>query len=195
MRLNMVSLRPWLFRILVACAAGLIVTSAIMPWWTASIVSEQVGDMGTVYLYQYGIPRVLHTELIGEVTPFYQTVLSLIYIAVIVGLILFSIWLRGRKGRWLLGGVGLTYIAYAAIAVVWIAIRTGDLGTSLGDVGTELSLQGQSIIEFLVGDVVIFFTIDASLRFGFYLACAAGFTCVVLALLRDKIVGKPKLGA
>jgi hypothetical protein len=81
----------------------------------------------------------------------------------------------------LIGGIGLSYIAYAAIAAVWIYIRTGYYG---------ISLQGLTII-----DEKEWVFIYASFQIGYYLAYTAGFTCIVLALFRNKIVGKPKISA
>ena len=100
-----------------------------------------------------------------------------IFLAASVGLILYSTWLKGRKGEWLLGGVGLIYIAYAVIFIVWVAIRTGDF---------DISLQGWSTIEREEQAVSAF----ASLQPEYYLTYASGLTCIALALLRNKIVGK-----
>lgn len=179
----MSSIRVWLFRGLVAIAAGLMVTSAIMPWWIADVVPEQEVVPFTIEVYQYGIPRDLGSEYISsDITPFYQTMLAWVYLAASVGLILFSAWLRGRKGRWLLGGIGLIYIAYAAIAAfVVIANRAADFG---------VPLQGSAAYY-----EVTFIDINTRLTFGYYLAHASGLMCIALALLRNKITGKPKPGA
>lgn len=181
--------RVWFFCGLVAVAAGLMMTSAITPWWTCTIDIPEgesvVPKLLHVGIYEYGLQHdlvELRSYIEADETPFYQTVLAWVYIAASVGLILFSTWLKGSKGRWLLGGIGLVYIAYAAIAAfVVIANRTADFG---------ISLQGQSIIPETVNVLV-----HASLRFGYYLAYAAGGMCIVLALLRNKIIGKPKPGA
>jgi hypothetical protein len=182
----MSSFRVWLFRVLVAIAASLMIASFIMPWWIAEITHKiMVGLHGIIEVYSYGLSHNL-VELAyyvaADETPFYQTVLAWVYLAVSAGLILFSTWLKGRKGRWLLGGTGLIYIAYAAIAAfIVIANRTGDFG---------ISLQGWSTFESLEQQTVNVFT---SLQFGYYLAYAAGGLCIALALLRDIIVGKPRL--
>ena len=174
----MSSFRLCLFCGLVAIAAGLMVTSFIGPWWTANITHEIVGPVAAIKIYPYGIPL---TEAgsqywAADITPFYQTVLSWIYLGVSVGLILYSTRLKGRKGSWLLGGIGLIYIAYAAIAVIWVAIRTGDFG---------ISLQGYSSIVQAEGEADVY----ASLQFGYYLAYAVGVICVGLAIARDRITG------
>ncbi len=178
------SLRLWVFRGLVAVAAGLMMTSFIMPWWDCHIYHWSV-QIPPIIIYSYGLRHTLVTYaglIAADETPFYQTVLAWVYLAASVGLILFSTWLKGRKSKWLLGGAGLVYIAYAAIAVIWIAIRTGDFGFSMQGWSTSYH-QNQTINAF------------ASLRFGYYLAHASGLMCIALALLRDIIVGKPKLSA
>ena len=106
--------------------------------------------------------------------------LAWVYLAASAGLILFSTWLKGRKGQFLLGGIGAIYIAYAAIAVfIVIANRIADFG---------VPLQGQAVYFDQV-----FVLIDTRLLFGYNLTYAAGGMCIVLALLRDTIIGKPKL--
>jgi len=182
----MSSFRVWLFRVLLAIAAGLMIASFTMPWWIAEITHEiMVGLHGIIEVYSYGLSHnlvELADYLSADVTPVYQTVLAWVYLAVSAGLILFSTWLKGRKGRWLLGGIGLIYIAYAAIAAfVVIANRTGDLG---------ILLQGQSTLQGGGGFGEQTILISTGLQFGYYLAYAAGGLCITLALLRDIIVGK-----
>lgn len=187
MRLNIGNLRLWLFRVLVAVAAGLMVRSFIMPWWSANIIPPgAVVSPGSIQIYGYGLRHSLvelAEYIAADETPLYQTILAWIYLAASVGLILFSTWLKGIKGRWLLGGIGLIYIAYAAIAVfVVIANRTADFGISLQGWST-ITAQGQT------GSIL------TSLKPAYYLAHAAGVMCIALALLRNKIIGRPKSGA
>lgn len=176
------SLRVWLLRGLVCVAASLMIASFIMPWWTATISTPRVNlPPDAIRIYGHGLEHSLvemRRYVAADETPFYQTVLAWIYLAASVGLALSSTWLKGRKSSWLLGGIGLIYIAYAAIAgFVVIAGRLADLG---------LPLQGWGILQAA--------SIRGTLQFGYYLAYAAGGMCIVLALLRNKIIGKPKLG-
>jgi MFS family permease len=188
----MSAFRVWLFRVLVAIAAVVMVISAARPWWTLDIRTD-VGDY-IVKVYQYGIPSwdpiyavtsQLREYMTKDVTPFYQTVLAWIYLAASVVLALLSTWLKDRKGKWLLGGIGLVYIAYAAIAITWIYIRTGSLQY-------DIPLQGHTH-WYEQGEV----TVNAWTSIGraHYLAYVAGAMFVILALLRDIITGKPKLEA
>lgn len=169
--------RIWLPRILVATVAGIMVISFIMPWWSANISVMPVED--AIRIYAHGLKHEmvqLAQYIAADETPLYQTVLAFIYLGVSVGLILLSTWLKGRKCSWLLGGVGLIYIVYAALAVIWIAIRSGDFG---------VSLQGFSII--IIEERGMNIGVDTSLRFGYYLAYVAGIMCIALALFHDKI--------
>ena len=125
MKYNISHWRVWLFRGLVAAAAGLMMVSFIMPWWTANLdVVAEFKD--PIRIYGHGLQHDLvdlREYIIQDETPFYQTVLAWVFVAVSAGLILLSSWLKGRKGSWLLGGIGLIFISYTAIAV-FVVINT-----------------------------------------------------------------------
>ena len=175
MKWNVGSPRLWLFRGLVAIAAGLIIASFILPWWRCDIVHEEEGF--SMKLFQHGIHGGAgSTYYFQDITAFYQTVLAWIYLAASVGLILYSTWLKKRRGRWLLGGIGFINVIYAVIAVIWIAIRTSEIG---------IPLQGYRFITETLEPVDAY----TSLQFGYYLAHASGLVCIALALLRNRIIG------
>jgi hypothetical protein len=157
-----------------------------MPWWTCHFV-HWVVNIPSINIYAYGLRHnwiQLSSYIAADETPFYQTVLAWIYIIISGVLALSSTWPKGRKGQFLLGAIGIIYIAYAAIAsFVVIAGRLADFG---------ISLQGMSDIVVEGGESVRTF---AHLRFGYYLAYIAGSMCIILALLRNIIVGRTKLGA
>ncbi len=185
---NTGSWRIWFFRGLVAVAASLMVTSFAMPWWIANFSNElDAPGTGNIWIYGWGLRHnltQLSSHIADDVTPFYQTVLAWVYVAAIAGLALLSTWLKGWKGRLLLGGIGIIHIAYAAIAAfIVIANRTGDFGISLQGLSQQVS--GGVVIE------VIIFYIRSSLQSWYWLAYAAGGMFIVLALLRDVITGKP----
>jgi hypothetical protein len=183
MQLKSDRIRLWLYRGLVGVAAGLVVFSATQPWWIGEVSSNYIGQVGTITVYQYGLRHTfvqLRDYVVADETPFYQNMLAWIYIAISVSLILFSTRLKRGKGSWLLGSIGLIYIAYAAVAAyVVIAGRLRDF---------NVSLEGWSWINTAAEEVQMY----SKLQFGYYLAYAAGFMCVALALLRGIIVGKPK---
>jgi hypothetical protein len=183
MKLNTANSRVWLFRGLVAVAAGLMIASFAMPWWSIDDFTFQVPatlPLQTVRIYAYGLRHSLGPGYLTEdKTPLYQTVLAWVYLGASVGLMFLSTWLKGRKSSWVLGGIGLVYIGYAAMAgFVVIASRLAFFG---------LPLQGWGGIPETV-------TIHGALRLGYYLAYAAGGMCIALALLRNIITGRPKSG-
>jgi hypothetical protein len=176
------SFRIRLFRGLTVIVAGLVVVSFATSWWNAEIINAIAGVVGKVSIYPYGLKHTLveyASYLAADETPFYHTVFAWIYLAVSVGLIVFSAWLKGKSNMWLLGGIGFTYVVYAVIAITWIASRAGDFG---------ISLQGWSIEEIDKASSVL-----SSIQPGYYLALATGFVCMALAVFRDKIVGKTKI--
>lgn len=178
--------RLWLFRILVAVAAILVLISFSMPWWTCTI--SEVPEPDAIRIYGWGLRHSLvelRPYIEEDKTPYYQTVLAWFYIAISIGVIILSTWLRGNKGRWLLGGVGLIYIIYAAVAAfIVITGRWGDVGLEL--TGERFSLQGWNSIPMVFRSISLYST----LRFGYYLAYVAGGLCIILALLRNRIIGK-----
>jgi len=181
--------RVWLFRGLVVVAAGLMVVSFILPWWAARAPS-----IGNVTIYPHGlftdlgiyIPYVEGAEMPGYFTP-----LMWLYLGICVIALLYGSWvvekditigkLKSRVSTLLIGGVGLSYILIVVLAVVIAAIRTGDFGVTLFGISRVVY---HPIID-----------VEASLQFGYWLACAVGPLCIVLALLRDKIIVKPKIKA
>jgi hypothetical protein len=93
-------------------------------------------------------------------------------LALSVIIIMSSSWIKGNKGRWLLGCIGLAYIIYTLAAIhIVIANRLAEYG---------FSLEGWNYFQENYGTSA---GIKASLRFGYYLACIAGGMSVSLALL------------
>ena len=173
--------RVWIFRGLVAIAGILMIVSFIEPWWTAGLNIVAFED--PMRIYSYGFRHSLN-ELAPYVatdeTPFYQTVLAFVFLGTSVLLVMFSTWLKGKKGQLLLGTVGLIYIAYVLIAIY--VVVTNRIGIY------NMSLQGHSILSEVAGDQAV--EADSSLRFSYYLAIASGFYIILLAMLRKFILGK-----
>jgi hypothetical protein len=94
-------------------------------------------------------------------------------------------WLmRLSLPQWLVGGVGVSYIIFVVVFLIYAYIRISDMGVLL--VGTSYIVVG----GFELGAEAL-----ANFEPGFYLACVAGPLCLVLGLLRNKIIGRPKLSA
>jgi hypothetical protein len=183
MRWNMHSIRTWLFRILVALSAALIVISFTMPWWKTDAVAGGGGGF-FIKIYGYGLRHnmvKLAQYVAADITPVYQTVLAWVYVAGSAGLALFSAWLKGLKGRLLLGGVGLAYIAYALIAMyARIAKRLVEF---------NIALQGTSSSGMYRQVNIVF---HSAIGTGFYMALCAGGALAFLAIFQSVITGRNK---
>ena len=175
----MVTIRLWLFRILVFAAAAVMLISAIMPWWKTSVEILANAPSGISYfevlLYQYGIPDNFAREYFRQdITPSYQVTLAWVYMGASIALILLSAFLKGKKDRWLLGITGSVYIIYAIACIIIMIGRTSAYDVPLQG---EVFIEGQSLKQ-------------TGFQVGYYLAYTAGLACVLLAVLRNKITGR-----
>jgi hypothetical protein len=176
--------RTWIFRLLVAAAIVLMLVSFSMPWWT----TDGTASSGSFFIriYGHGLQHnmdSLQEYIAADETPAYQTALAWVYVGVSAVVALFATWLKGKKGLFLLGTVGLGYIAYALMAVFMVVKnRLADSGIALQGI-TSSGLYKQVGISF-----------DSSIATGFYLALAAGAAFIVLALLRNVIRGSKTSG-
>jgi len=175
-------------------AAGLMLLSWFMPWWSCYIVEVMLDN--AIVIHPWGLEQNLGPfagyassgfEMPVWFAPFMWT-----YLGICVAALLYGSWLGEKevkigkfKFKWpklLVGGVGLSYIVVVVLAVIVAAIRTGDfygmhlIGYSYFEVATHVESG-----------------VEAGLRFGYWLACGVGPLCIALALLRDRIIGKPKL--
>jgi hypothetical protein len=171
--------RTWIFRILVAAAVVLMLVSFSMPWWT----TDGTASSGSFFIriYGHGLQHnmdQLQEYIAADETPAYQTALAWVYVGVSSAIALLAAWLKGKKSMFLLGVVGLGYIAYALAAVFMVVKnRLADSGIALQGV-TDTGLYKQLGMSF-----------DSGITTGFYLALAAGAAFIVLALLSKVIRG------
>ncbi len=112
-----------------------------------------------------------------------------VYLGLAVALLLYSLFASEKRvgpGRFswslpklLVGGVGLSYIVIVAAALITIAIKSGSFyGAPLqGSIFVSLEEQYESYV-------------DTGLQFGYWLACGVGPFLVLLALFRNKIIGR-----
>jgi hypothetical protein len=174
----------WIFRVLAILAGGLILLSAAMPWWKCLVEHSQVGYIGTITIYQFGILDAL-PEAARDITPPIEVFFGLAFTAVSTTLVIWSTFIRGRKGQLVLGFTGIIYIGYAlAAAFLVISPRIEEWGGSL---------QGYS--EVMIKDYGELVQLTTSLEPGYYLACIAGVSCVSLAFFRSVITGKDLMPA
>jgi hypothetical protein len=164
------------------------IISFALPWWSASsidiyAVTSQFSLTNAIRIYGYGLQHDLiglREYIAADETPLYQTILAWVYMTASAGLALGSTWFINRRSQILLGGIGLIYIIYVSVAVfIVITGRLSDFG---------LSLQGLSGYD----ETTYSLRMNANLGFGYYLAYASGGACIVLALLRDLIIGRAK---
>jgi len=184
---NMSTVRSWLFRILVIIAAGFMVYSWLQPWWRCEISRIN----GWIVIHPWGLEHNMQAfseymkgaEMPGFFAPLMWIYLGLCILALLVALFIKNknIKLLGKEfnlPNFIISLVGLSYIVVVIVAVIFAAIRTGDFyGTKLIGV-TRINLGGE-----MVSDAT------ANLQTGYWLACAAGPLLVLLALLRNKIIG------
>ena len=188
--------RVWLFRGLVIVAAGLMLLSWFMPWWSADVLYFFLEK--AIVIHPYGLEVCPVEEIAGVIPgaemPAWFAPLMWAYLGVCLLSLLSSLFVgekefslskrRYKKAKLLIGGVGLSYIVVVVLAVIIAAIRTGDFW--------GLRLQGYTFISLgypMESDLY------ARLLLGYWLACAVGPLLIVLALLRNKVIGKPKLRA
>lgn len=176
--------RIWLFRGLVVGATGLVVASFFLPWWKASIPLMKLDP--ALLMHPYGLEHFLDQSLLPYfekyIPPFWLTIVAFIFIVVDAIAILLSISIGGRRGKLILGGAGLAYLGFSAIAMIFAAISVSNAG---------LSFLGRSPITFVFHAP----SMIGTLQYGLFIALGAGLLCIILALLRDRIIGKPKISA
>ena len=176
--------RVWLYRALVLGVIAFTVVSFTMPWWTVDV---KVGNNWTgVQIYGFGLRHNLVNlaeYLAEDETPFYQTALAWGFVGLVSIAFLWSIFIKGWKGRLLIGTAGLAYAAYAAVAVFFVvANRVGHFNIAFLGWSTDVYDQIQTI------DVTYFASIDK----GYYLANAAAGLAIILAIMRTVIDGQKK---
>lgn len=170
-------LRAWLYRIMALVVAGVIIYSAVNPWWSCVIEHAQYGYQGTVNIFQYGITDA-PMEIAGDITPSYQVVLALSYIGLMTGLIIWSGFLKGRTGTLLPAAAGFSYIAYALMAVFLV------IGPRISELGGQLQGYSEIIVETIQEPVLI----TTRLQPAFFVACAGGVLSCLLALIRRALL-------
>ncbi|MFC2026585.1 hypothetical protein ACFLUX_01250 [Chloroflexota bacterium] len=189
------SVRIWIFRTLVVVGGGIFVYSWFQPWWSAYIV-ELLLD--ALYIYPFGFESLIPTEYAWYIagadtvmpawfTPFMWVYFGLCLTALLVSLIIGS----DKRIGWgkinmslptaLIGGVGLSYIAVVAAAALTISANAEAFGAPFwGKVYVDL--QGRDLVSW----------VETGPQFSYWLACALGPLLIVLALLRNKIIGKTR---
>jgi hypothetical protein len=152
-----------------------------MPWWSTSAVAGAGGGFN-IWIYGYGLRHNmirLADYITADETPLYQTILawaSIVFIAVVS---IISTWLKGLKGRLLLGGAGLVFVAYTMAGMfIIIAGRLKEYNIDIQGISSSGMFRQVNIV------------FDSSIAMGFYLSLVSGGLLLVLSLLRRIISGK-----
>jgi hypothetical protein len=188
----MSNIRSWLFRGLVITGIAGVVISWLLPWWGCWIVA--LGTEDKVRIFPYGLWNGLGGwgGFLGSAgdMPWYFTPLMWLYLGLIVAALLFAIWkmnksirLMGREfnlSRLLVGIVGLSYVAIIVTFYFYSKMRVAALG---------VEFIGMSYVE---PDVMIHTYVYTGFRVGLWVACAVAPYLILLSLLRNIIVGKPR---
>jgi hypothetical protein len=180
----------WKFNVLVTVAAVLMLVSWLLPWWTANI--EALGN-DVVQIHPWGLevdPRLggFTIFLKGAAVPAWLAPSVWGYFALCMVALLLSLCIRERKigfgrlkmqlSRLLVGGVGISYIVAAVIAIVYASIRLKAF--------FDTPLQGRKPVD--LGEAMRTY-VNTSLLLGYYLTYCAGFLLIALAILYQKVIG------
>jgi hypothetical protein len=187
--------RSWIFRILTIAGLGGLVYTWFQPWWTAYI--EALRENGvTIFPYNMVISGTLRDYpqwIVGAEMPTWFWPLMWVYLAVMIGLLLLSLFVssadRVRLGKidislpqLLVGLAGFAYIVYVVTFVVVVAIRAPQF--------YDVPVQGSIFIS--MNEHTESYVIT-SLQSGYFTACAVAAVLFILGFLREKIVGKAEL--
>lgn len=186
-------LRNWLFRGLIVVGAGFMLYSWYSPWWGARISDLSGSDH--MLMRPWGVEvmaaeirtyanRALYS-MPAFFAPLMWTYLGLCMLALAVSLFVEKQITLGRfrlsLPQVLIGLVGLSYVIAVATAFAIAQIRAGSGG---------VAFVGSSIVPNPMTGGSTRFT--GELKLGYWLAGGAGLFLVVLALLRNAIVGKAR---
>jgi hypothetical protein len=183
-------LRPWLFRFLTLVGAGIMLYSWYSPWWGARI-SDLTGN-DHMLMRPWGV-EVMAAEIRTYANralyamPAFFPALMWTYLGVCMLALAVSLFVERRfpLGRFsvslpgvLIGLVGLSYVIAAATAFAIAQIRAGAGG---------VEFVGSSIVPNPMTGGSTRFT--GALKPGYWMAFGAGTFLIVLALLRNRIIG------
>jgi hypothetical protein len=185
--------RVWLFRILTVVAAGVMLVSWSLPWWTIDIEGfgtnmVQIRPWGLVMSDQMGGFAIL---LKGAPMPSWFAPAMWAYLGLCLVALLVGLWVVNKKigigtikmklSQFLIGGVGFSYLVAGVVAVVYASMRMAKMG--------GIPLQGRAFVD--MGDPLIAY-VNTRLLPGYYLIFVAGILFLVLAIFQDKIIGRPE---
>jgi hypothetical protein len=185
------NVRTWLFRGLVVVAAAFLVVTWFMDWWTGDCAEI---SSRAVVVHPWGLEDNLgfmsfavdDARMPGWFAPAMFAYLGLALLALLISLFVkdrvIKLWkFKLALPSLVIGLVGLSYILVPVVAILYMTVRMkGFYG--------GIPLQGHITIPLEAGSMEGHIT--TSLEIGYYLAYAAGALLVILAVLRNRILGR-----
>jgi len=174
----------WVYRALVVIVAVLFLFSATRPWWTSKI-QGMLGGYGSsrIIIYAYGLTHnatLLKEFLISYETPPLLMRLAQVYLASSAVVCVLSTFIKDRWGWRILAIVGFVYLIYS-LAFIPVIYE----GTGRAPIPSEhFPIQGEIIVYTDIETLKI----TSSFQDGYYLAVASASLCVVLALVRRRLL-------
>lgn len=178
----------WLFRVLVVAAAGVMLVSWLLPWWSVDIEMfgndmVQIRPWGLVMDERLGDFTVLMkgAEMPVWFAPLMWAYLGLCMIALFVGAFFGNREIRlGKFKMWLdqllIGGVGLSYFVAGIVTAVFGSIRCNAL--------MGIPLLGRHFVD--LGDPLVTYVSSRFLP-DYYLIYGVALFLIALAFLRSRI--------
>jgi len=188
----MSSSKLWTFRVLTLVGAGLLLVSWFMPWWKADI-DALAG--AAVMIRPWGLEHNLGPDMAKMIDkaamPAFFAPFMWAFLVACVLLLLLSMIVKDKAvgfgklkfslPQLLVGLVGLAYVVALIIAVVYASMRTSQFW--------GVKLIGYTYID--LGEPAVT-GVNAALEPGYLIGWIAGLFLIVIALLRNKIVGSKK---
>ena len=185
--------RAWIFRGLVLVATGCLLYSWFMPLWGLDIALLRpdaiiVRPWGEELFLGPDVPNVNIPTMPDVFAPLMWTYLGISVVLLLSSLLVrekvFSLGrLRLSLPQAIIGGVGFVHLIFAAVTPIMIMINLGGFQLS----GVTTPLQGTVVLDLGYPYVS---EATSSLRLGYWLAWGVGTFLIVLALLRNKIIGR-----
>jgi len=188
--------RVWLFRFLVLVAALLLLYVWFNPWWTIDI--EGFGK-NMVQIRPWGLELnqrmggfgvfIKRAQMPDWFAPAMWVFLALCLLALLVGMFVKDIKIGFGKFKitlpqFLIGGVGLAYLAAGVVMAVYAAVRMKAM--------MDVPLVGKGFID--QGDPLIA-NVYTRLTTAYYLIYVVAAMLILLAIFRNVIIGKKKTDA
>ncbi|MFZ7133472.1 MAG: hypothetical protein ACOWWR_14065 [Eubacteriales bacterium] len=185
--------RAWFFRILIASTIALMIVGWFMDWWACQIY--EIGIMDVVVIHPWGLWMnedeigLFMSRISGADMPGWFAYVMWAYLAICIVLLLYSMFIKEKTinlfkkihinlPSLIMIGIGISYIIVVLIALIFAAVRTGDF--------FDMHLIGFTLVD--AGEPLISGA-EADLKLGYWLSCAVGPILIILALLRNKIIG------